>query len=211
MRAPTLREHFADLDKQEHASRFGMWAFLGSEAMLFTGLFALYAAYRIMYPVEFAAGVAHNNLAFGTINLFILLTGSLTAVLGLSSVRSARLQQAGGFFLFTALAGIVFLGLKVAEYIQHFHEGIVPGPQYHFAGLPGRGAILFTSMYYLSTGLHALHLLAGIVLMGWIAAGSFRGLYSPSNRTWVENGVLYWHVVDIFWMFLWPLFYLARL
>lgn len=211
MRAPTLHEQFADLDKQEHAARLGMWAFLGSEAMLFTGLFALYAAYRVMYPVQFAAGVGHNNLVIGTINLFILLTGSLTSVLGLHAVRNARLPRAAVLFAFTAVAGVVFLALKATEYFQHFHEGIVPGPNYHFAELPGRGTIVFFTLYYLSTGLHALHLLAGIALMGWVAWGSFRGMYSPANQTRVENSVLYWHVVDVFWMFLWPLFYLARL
>lgn len=210
VRAPMLHEHFADLDKQEHAARFAMWAFVGSEAMLFTGLFALYAAYRVMYPVEFAAGVAHNNLALGTINLFLLLTGSLTAVLGLVSVKGGQQRLAAGLFLFTAVAGIVFLGLKGTEYLQHFHEGILPGRNYHFAELPGRGAMLFATMYYFSTGLHALHLLAGVVLMAWLAWGIFRGLYSAANKSWVENGVLYWHVVDIFWIFLWPLFYLAR-
>ena len=211
MRAPTLHEQFADLAKQEHAARFGMWVFLGSEAMLFTGLFALYAAYRVMYPVEFAAGVAENNLAIGTINMFILLTASLTAVLGLSAVRSARLGRAAALFLFTAAAGVAFLSLKGAEYLQHFHEGILPGPSYHFAELPGRGAIVFFTLYYSATGLHALHLIAGIALMCWIAWGAARGHYSPANRTHVENSVLYWHIVDVFWMFLWPLFYLTRL
>ncbi|MFT3773138.1 MAG: cytochrome c oxidase subunit 3 [Minicystis sp.] len=211
MRAPTLHEHFADLDKQTHAARFGMWIFLGSEAMLFTGLFALYAAYRVMYPVEFAIAVAHNNLAIGTINLFILLTASFTAMMGLLAVRAARFPRAAVLFLFTALAGVVFLGLKGVEYFQHFQEGIFPGPAYHYAELPSRGANVFFTLYYYSTGLHALHLVAGIVLMLWVAWGTYRGLYSPANQIRVENSVLYWHMVDIFWMFLWPLFYLTRL
>jgi cytochrome c oxidase subunit 3 len=188
-----------------------MWAFVGSEAMLFTGLFALYAAYRVMYPVEFAAGVAHNNLAIGTINLFVLLTSSLTAVLGLSAVRDGRQRLGAGLFLFTMLAGIAFLVLKATEYVRHYHEGLIPGVSYHFAELPGRGAIIFSTMYYFSTGLHAIHMLAGVALMAWIAAGTYAGLYSAANRTWLENSVLYWHIVDIFWMFLWPLFYLTRL
>ncbi|APR76331.1 Cytochrome c oxidase polypeptide III [Minicystis rosea] len=211
MRAPTLHEHFADLDKQQHASRLGMWIFLGSEAMLFTGLFALYAAYRVMYPVEFAAGVSKNNLALGTINLFILLTASLTAMLALLAVRAGAPRRATVLFLFTALSGVVFLVLKGTEYVQHFQEGIVPGPAYHFAELPSRGANLFFTLYYYATGLHAIHLLVGIGLMVWVAWGCQRGIHTAADPVRVENSVLYWHMVDIFWMFLWPLFYLTRL
>jgi len=210
VRAPTLHEHFADLDKQAHAARLGMWIFLGSEAMLFTGLFALYAGYRVMYPVDFAAAVAHDNLAIGTVNLFILLTASLAAALGLVALRAAALRRAAGLFLFTMASGVVFLFLKGVEYVQHFHEGIYPGIHYHFAELPARGANVYFTLYFLSTGLHGLHLVAGIGLMLWIAVGCLRGVYGPANRTRVENSVLYWHVVDVFWMFLWPLFYLMR-
>jgi cytochrome c oxidase subunit 3 len=210
MRKPSLLEHFADLDKQAHAARFGMWVFLGSEAMLFAGLFALYAAYRIMYPAEFAAAVGHDNLALGTINLGVLLTASLLAALGLLALGAARLRRAAGLFLATGLAGVGFLTLKGVEYAQHLREGIFPGMDYHFAGLPGRGANIFFTLYYCATGLHALHLVGGIAVMGWLAWGTHRGLYSPANRTRVENGVLYWHMVDLMWIFLWPLFYLAR-
>lgn len=211
MRAPTLHEQFADLDKQDHAARLGMWIFLGSEAMLFTGIFALYTGYRVLYPAEFAAGVGHNNLAIGTINLFILLTTSLTAVMGLHAVRSAHNRRAAGFFLFSVIGGIVFLVLKGVEYFQHFHEGIFPGPRYHFTELPGAGANLFFTLYYYATGLHAIHLIVGIALLFWIAMGCLRGLYSPASQMRVENSVLYWHLVDTFWMFLWPLFYLTHL
>lgn len=211
MRAPTLHEQFADLDKQGHAVRLGMWVFLGSETMLFAGLFALYAGYRIMYPAGFAAGAAGDNLVFGTINLFLLLTASLAATLGLLAVRAAALRRAAGLFSFAAASGVAFLALKTAEYVQHFHEGIFPGGGYdRLAASTPRGADIFYTLYFLSTGLHALHLFVGIGLMLWIASGCLGGRYSPANRARVENSVLYWHVVDIFWMFLWPLFYLMR-
>lgn len=211
MRAPTLHEQFADLDKQEHAVRLGMWVFLGSEAMLFTGLFALYGAYRAMYPAEFGAAAAHANVALGTANLFILLTASLIAVLGEGAVRASRLRPAAALFFVTALLGVAFLVLKGIEYGQHFEEGIFPGSAYRFAALPTRGANLFFTLYYALTGLHALHLAAGVGLVSWIAVGCLRDRYSSASKSRVENSVLYWHLVDIFWMFLWPLFYLTRL
>lgn len=210
MRAPTLHEQFADLDKQAHAARLGMWLFLGSESMLFTGLFALYAAYRVMYPTEMAAAVAHQNLAIGTVNLVVLLTASLLAVLGEQRLASGAPRRAAGLFAGAGGLGVVFLILKGVEYAQHFREGILPGAGYRFAALPGRGARMFFTLYYQLTGLHALHLFAGVVVLAWLSVGCLRGSYSAARKTPVVLGVLYFHVVDLFWIFLWPLLYLAR-
>lgn len=210
MRAPTLHEQFADLGKQEHAARLGMWLFLGSESMLFTGLFALYAAYRVMYPAEMAAAVAHQNVAIGTINLILLLTASFLGALAEQSVKAGVLRRASWLFAAAVVLGLAFLGLKGVEYAQHFHEGIYPGAAYRFAALPGPGARVFFTLYYQLTGLHALHLIGGIITLSWISIGCLKGRYSSARRTPVTLAVLYWHVVDLFWIFLWPLLYLAR-
>jgi cytochrome c oxidase subunit 3 len=183
-----------------------MWVFLGSETMLFTALFALYAAYRTMYPAEFLAGVGRDNLLIGTVNLGILLTTSLGAVLAEHAVGEARPTRAAWLFLFCAAGGAAFLALKGLEYAEHLHEGLYPGS----LTLARGGATIFFALYFTLTGLHGLHLLVGIVLVLWAALGCLRGRYPPSDRVQVENVVLYWHVVDVFWLFLWPLFYLTR-
>jgi cytochrome c oxidase subunit 3 len=204
--APKLHEQYADLARQEHAARLGMWVFLGSETMLFAALFALYAAYRTMYPADFAAGVRRDDLVLGTVNLGVLLTTSFVAVLGLHAVGGARPLRAAWLFLFCAVGGAIFLGLKGLEYVEHLHEGLYPGSP---TLAPG-GATVFFTLYFALTGLHGLHLLVGIGLVLWAAAGCLRGRYPPSDRIRVENVVLYWHAVDVLWIFLWPLFYLAR-
>lgn len=207
MHAPKLHEQYADLARQEHAARLGMWVFLGSETMLFTALFALYAAYRTMYPADFAAGVGRDDLLLGTLNLGILLSTSFVAVLGLHAVGEARPVRAAWLFLFCALGGVAFLGLKGLEYAEHLHEGLYPGS----ATLPVvGGATMFFTLYFALTGLHAVHLLVGIGLVLWAAVGCRRGRYPPSDRGRVENVVLYWHAVDVLWIFLWPLLYLTR-
>jgi cytochrome c oxidase subunit III len=210
MRAPLLRDQFEDLDKQAHAARLGMWAFLGSELLLFAALFTLYAAYRVLYPVDFALAVEHNNVLIGTTNTVVLITSSLTVALGLHSVRQGRGRLAAALFAVSILAGLVFLLLKGIEYAQHFHEGIFPGTAYRFAELPTVGAGLFFTLYFLMTGLHALHVIAGMGLLTWVSAGSFSGAFSPARSIHVELCALYWHLVDVVWIFLWPLLYLMH-
>ncbi len=170
MRAPHLYEQFEDLDKQAHAARLGMWAFLGSELLLFAGLFALYAGYRAMYPAEFAAAVGHDNIVIGTANTVVLITSSFTVAMSLHAVRSGHSRRAAGLLSFSIGCGLLFLVLKGLEYAQHFREGIAPGAMYRFAEfLPTSGARLFFTLYYLMTGLHGLHVVVGMGLLTWLA------------------------------------------
>jgi len=208
--APRLAEQFEDLAKQGQAARLGMWLFLGSELLLFGGLFALYAAYRAMYPAEFAEAVAHNSVAIGTTNTLVLITSSLTVAMSVGAVRADRPRRAGRLLALSVLLGAVFLALKGVEYAAHFRDGILPGEGYRFAELPAAGASLFFTLYYLLTGLHALHVTAGMTLLGWLSWGCLRGRYAAGNDLHVELGGLYWHLVDIVWIFLWPLLYLAH-
>jgi cytochrome c oxidase subunit III len=210
MRAPHLYEQFEDLDKQAHAARLGMWAFLASELLLFAGLFALYAGYRVLFPVDFALAAGHNNVAIGTANTLILITSSLAVAVSLLAVRRARPRRAAALLLAGVACGLLLLVLKGVEYRQHFHEGIYPGPAYHFAELPGSGARLFFTLYFIMTGLHALHVIAGMVILSWLAAGAWRRSYSPARFVHVELGALYWHLVDVVWIFLWPMLYLMH-
>jgi cytochrome c oxidase subunit 3 len=210
MRAPFLHEHFEDLDKQAHAVRLGMWAFLGSELLLFSGLIALYAGYRAMYPVDFALAVAHNNVAIGTINTLVLITSSLTVATALHALHLGRARLAAWLLLFSIGCGLLFLTLKGVEYRQHFREGIFPGANYRFAELPSHGANLFFTLYYDLTFLHALHVTVGLGLLSWIAIGCWRGVFSSANSTPPELSGLYWHLIDVVWIFLWPMLYLLH-
>jgi cytochrome c oxidase subunit III len=210
MPEPLLAEQFEDLDKQRDAARLGMWTFLGSEVLLFTGLFALYATYRALYTEEFGMAVAHNDVAIGTINTFVLLTSSFTVALSVHQIRRAEPRRAAALLLFSVLFGLVFLVLKSAEYLEHFRQGIYPGSSYRFAELPGHGAQVFFTLYFLSTGLHALHVTGGAAVLGWLMVKAWRGAYSPAYHTPLELGALYWHLVDVVWIFLWPCLYLMH-
>ena len=210
MRVSKLHEQFEDLDKQAHAARLGMWAFLGSETLLFAGLIALYGAYRAMYPTDFASAVGYDNVAIGTTNTLVLITSSFTVALALHAVHREKPRLAAWLLFFSIACGALFLVLKGVEYGQHFREGIYPGVDYHFADLPAPGAKMFFSLYYLLTFLHALHVTVGMGLLLWLAAGCWRAIYTPANYIHVELGALYWHLIDIVWIFLWPLLYLMH-
>lgn len=208
----TLAAHFEDLPKQAHAARLGMWTFLASELMLFAGLFALYAAYRTGYPAEFREAARRANLAIGTINTYVLVTSSFFAAMSVAAVRRGRNAAAGGLLFATVALGLAFAALKGVEYSRHFAEGIAPGAFYRFAELPARGARIFFTLYFVMTGLHALHVLAGAAILAWIGGRALRGAYGPERHehTGLELGTLYWHLVDLIWLFLWPMFYLLR-
>lgn len=204
-----LGEQFSKIEVQDHALRLGMWVFLGSEMLLFSGLFAVYAFYRAMYGVEFTDAIHHNTVFYGTLNTYVLLTSSFTVALSIWAVRSGRPRIAVGLLGVTALQGFVFLGVKTIEYARHVHEGALPGPFYHFAELPTFGANRFFTLYWVMTGLHAAHVTAGLIVILWMARQAYRRVYTPKEHTWLELGTLYWHLVDVIWIFLWPLLYLS--
>jgi cytochrome c oxidase subunit 3 len=210
MAAHHLAEQFDTLERQAQAARLGMWAFLASEALLFAGLFTLYAAYRTMYGHDFAAASPHNNLFLGTTNTVVLITSSFTVAMSVHAVRSDRPSRAAWLLTLSVALGAVFLVLKGIEYAQHIHEGAVPGPAYHMAELPTFGANVFFGLYWSMTGLHALHVTVGMAVLAFLAHRTRAGAYSAQSHTAVELGGLYWHLVDIIWIFLWPLLYLAR-
>lgn len=204
--------HFSTAEVQEHAARFGTWIFLASEILLFSGLFALYAAYRTMYGASFDRGVREDDLAIGTTNTLILIGSSFTVALSLAEVRRGRRRFALLLLSVSILLGAVFLTLKGFEWAAHFHQGILPGRHYrpHDAALRAFGTNTFFTLYFFMTGLHALHVVGGLCVLGWFTIAIARGVYGPERYVPFECGTLYWHLVDIVWFFLWPLFYLAR-
>lgn len=210
MREPALDEQYSSWERREHALRLGMWVFLASEITLFAGVFTLYSAYRAMYPVEFAEAAHHNTIFFGSANTLILITSSFTVALTIHAAREARYRLLTTLLFVTAAFGVAFLVLKGIEYAKHYHEGLLPGIYYHSAEMPAYGHKMFWTLYWFATGLHALHVTAGLTVLVWMGVRSIDHIYTPEHHTYLEMGTLYWHLVDIMWIFLWPLLYLTH-
>lgn len=201
---------YDSIERQHATARLGIWVFLGSELLLFAGLLTLFAAYRFQYPAEFRAASAHANVLIGTVNTYVLLTSSLTVALAIHAARHGHRRRIVMFLAITIVLGIAFDVLKGVEYAQHLSEGIAPGHYYSFSALPAHGAVLYFTLYYLLTGLHAIHVTGGLVVLIWLAIKARRGDFTPSSYISLELGGLYWHLVDVVWLFLWPLIYLIR-
>ena len=204
-----LEVQYDTLDRQHATARLGMWVFLASESLLFAALFALYAAYRFIYPAEFHAAAAHANVLLGTINTYILLTSSLTVALSIHETKHGRRRRALILLAITIALGVAFEVLKLVEYGLHLEDGIAPGGYYSYAALPAHGAVLYFTLYYLMTGLHALHVLGGLGALAWLWLRLYRGKIAADSYLALELGGLYWHLVDLVWIFLWPLLYLV--
>jgi cytochrome c oxidase subunit 3 len=202
-------EQYESLARQHATARLGMWIFLGSESLLFAGLFALYAAYRFTYPVEFHAASRHANVLLGTINTYLLLTSSLTVALAIHATQRGQRRRSVALLGATMALGVAFLVLKLVEYGEHLADGIAPGLYYTFDGVPAHGAVLYVTLYYLLTGMHALHVTGGLCVLAWLAMRTHRGDFTPDSHIALELGGLYWHLVDLVWIFLWPLIYLV--
>jgi cytochrome c oxidase subunit III len=203
-----VAHHFEDMDQQREATSLGMWAFLVTEVMFFGGVFAGYAVCYSLSPAAFGEASKKLSVVLGATNTAVLICSSLTMAF---AVRSAQLNQRKrllGFLVATMLLGSVFLGIKAVEYSHKFHEHLVPGSSFGFEGPNAGGAQIFFSFYFAMTGLHALHMIIGIGLMIWLLVKTNRGRFSSEYYSPVENVGLYWHFVDIVWVFLFPLLYL---
>ncbi len=186
--------------------KIGMWFFLFTELLFFGGLFLLYSIYRYRYPGDFHHGAQEENLVLGSINTAVLLTSSLLMALSITAIRRGRARLSimlqGG----TIALGYVFLMIKAAEWAMKIGKGIYPnGPALKAMQ---DGEVLFFGLYYTMTGLHALHVLIGIVLIAFMMRYTWRGPISAERFSRLENAGLFWHFVDIVWIFLFPLFYL---
>jgi len=207
---PALQHHFESLEQQKDSSVFGMWVFLVTEVLFFGGMFMAYVLYRTWYPDAWLAASHHLDVTMGAVNTAVLIGSSLTMAM---AVRAAQLGQRGGqvvFLLATLALGFVFLGIKAVEYSDKFAHHLVPGPGFRFEDASvARQAQIFFSVYFAMTGMHALHMVIGAGLLTWILIGALRGRFTPEYHTPVELVGLYWHFVDIIWIFLFPLLYLV--
>ena len=205
-----LREQYQDLAQQAHAAQLGMWCVLVSEILLFSALFALYASYRLEFPDGFRAAARHTALGLGTAMTVLLIASSLLVALGVDAMRRDAGRACRAWFAGGAAIGIAFLVMKAAEYRAHLRVGLAPAGHYTSAELPGRGPQIFFSLYYVATGLHAIHVAVGVGVLAVLAWRAGRGRYDARHFTPIELGGMYWHLVDAIWIFLWPLFYLLR-
>jgi cytochrome c oxidase subunit 3 len=209
-KANPLAGHFADLEQQHDAATLGMWIFLATELMFFGGLLTAYTVYRHQYPAAFAAASENLNLAFGAVNTVVLLTSSLTAVLAVHAARLGRRDWLTACLVLTAMLGTVFLVIKGFEYYGDYADNLMPGVAFVEADWQAPAEVkLFLLLYYLMTGVHAVHLIVGIVLMSVLAVLAWRGRFTIANYAPVEVGGLYWHFVDVIWIFLLPLLYMV--
>ena len=209
-----LWHHFDDLEHQHESTTLGMWMFLSTELLIFGGLFTGYAALRSQYPESFQAASGHLNLLIGGVNTIVLLTSSLTMALAVRAAQAGRSRALAGLLVSTALLGTAFLVLKAVEYYLDYREQLVPGlafdrGEWQDVGVQPGHVQLFFIFYYIMTGLHAVHLSVGILVVGALAFMAWRKTFSPRYYSPVEIWGLYWHFVDLVWIFLLPLLYLV--
>jgi cytochrome c oxidase subunit 3 len=205
---PSLAHHFDNLAQQKEASTLGMWVFLVTEVLFFGGLFLTYMIYRSWYPDAFAAASHELDVTLGTINTAVLIGSSLTMALAVHAAQTGERKLLMIFLVATMVLGVIFLGIKSVEYYEKFTQHHVPGPGFQFEAEYFRNAQLFFSLYFIMTGLHAVHMIIGLGIMTWMLVWSWNGTITADYASPIEISGLYWHFVDIVWIFLFPLLYL---
>ena len=208
---PALAHHFDTVEQQREASSLGMWVFLAQEVMFFGGLFLTYLVYRSAYPITFAEASHHLSVPLGGTNTVILITSSLTMALAVFASETGKHKMLMAFLLLTLFLGMGFLGIKTIEYHDKYIDHLIPGLGFTYHGPHGPQAQIFFSLYFVMTGMHALHMVIGMGLLIWLMALARKGKFSPEYHSPVELFGLYWHFVDIVWIFLFPLLYLIGL
>ena len=208
-----LAHHFDNLQIQNHAVRLGMWLFLATEVLLFAGLFVGYAVYRWLYHDAWKVHSTLLDLRLGTINTVVLITSSLTVAWAYHAIKHDEVKKCIRLLVFTILCACGFLVIKYFEYRHKFHVGMLPGQHYTYAfenGIPSpAGSNIFYAVYFLATGLHAFHVIVGMSVLAWVLWRVKNGKYGSHHYVPVELGALYWHLVDLVWIFLFPLLYLV--
>ncbi|MEW6733369.1 MAG: cytochrome c oxidase subunit 3 family protein [Acidobacteriota bacterium] len=203
-----LAHHFDSIEQQHEATTLGMWLFLATEIMFFGGAFTAYIIYRSAYPGAFAEASNLLNMNLGATNTAVLICSSLTMALAVYGAQTSNRKMLMIFLALTILLGTTFLAVKAYEYHHKFEEHLVPGIDFHYQGANARQVQLFFSLYFAMTGLHALHMVIGIGVLLVLLVQGWRGRFSSQYFSPIELTGLYWHFVDIIWIFLFPLLYL---
>lgn len=198
--------HTAELHRDDLASKTGMWLFLFTEMLLFGTLFVVYSVYRFRNSEAFHQAATELSVLIGTVNTIILLISSTTIAMSITAMQENRKKLALTLLSVTVVLGIAFLVNKYFEWGEHIRESIYPGSQ--VLTLRGHGDVLFYGLYFFMTGLHALHIIIGLIFIGFVTTFIIGDKINSGNYVLLENGALYWHLVDLVWIFLFPLFYL---
>jgi cytochrome c oxidase subunit 3 len=203
-----LLHHFDTAGQQKDASTLGMWLFLVTEIMFFGGMFTSYIVYRTLHPEGFVEASHELNLTMGAINTAVLICSSLTMVLAVRAAQLSERKSIVMYLILTMLLGTVFLGIKAVEYHEKYVNHHIPGFSFHFDGPNAPYAEMFFFLYFAMTGLHATHMIIGLVLLAILTVRAARGRFNAEYNTPIDLTGLYWHFVDIVWIFLFPLLYL---
>jgi cytochrome c oxidase subunit 3 len=197
------------VEQQRGAVTFGMWLFLVNEVMFFGGLFMAYVLYRYYFPAAFVAASGHLDVTLGTVNTVVLISSSFTMVLAVHAAEGGRRRATSLFIVLTLALGLVFLGIKAYEYHHKYVEHLIPGFGFAFHEAGARGVQIFFVLYFAMTGMHALHMIIGAGILLWLLRENERGRFAEGYSAPVEVVGLYWHFVDVVWIFLFPLLYLV--
>jgi len=223
-----LQHHFHTSAQQESSAKLGMWLFLAQEVLFFSGLFMAYTAFRYFYPGDFLVLHQQLSIPMGALNTVVLLTSSLTMALAVRAAQTNKHKQLEWLLVATFICAGIFLVVKYFEYTSKFHHCLLPGKYFGLAHLSKTGAFaeqcttaiqlasqteapgIFFGLYFIMTGLHGIHVIGGMVVIAWIYLNSRKRKYHSGYFTPVENVGLYWHFVDLVWIFLFPLLYLVK-
>ncbi len=200
---------FEDAAQSHESITLGMWIFLITEVMFFGGLFTAYTIYRAQYSAAFDEGSHMLDITLGCFNTVVLILSSLTMALAVRCAQLGKMSGAVFNMVLTLGLGTVFLGVKAVEYTAKFQHGLVPGPNFAPHGVHSFGLELYYSLYFALTGMHAVHMIIGVLLLTGMLPPAYLGWYSPQDHGFLEGVGLYWHFVDIVWIFLFPLLYLV--
>ncbi len=206
----THAHHFTDMEQQREAGTLGMWAFLITEILFFGGLFLAYIVLRSRFPEVFAQASQELNVVLGGINTIVLLSSSLTVALAVHAAQEGKKKAIMSYLWVTLICGFAFLVIKGFEYHHKIEHHLIPGKDFHFPGGVGEQAQLYFSLYFMMTGIHALHMVVGIGLLIWLMSRVQRNHFDTEYYGPIEIFGLYWHFVDIIWIFLYPLLYLIH-
>ena len=209
-----LQHHFANKEQQHESSKLGMWAFLVTEVLTFAGLFCAYAIFRNQYPETFKYCSELLNTDLGLINTVVLITSSLTMALAIYYIQNNNRTKTIQFLAVTIIFAAIFMVIKYFEYTHKIHVGQLPTGEFFYPNIPENinGEMtrpgFYFSIYFMMTGLHGIHVLGGMTVIGWMMYNTYKGKYSSEYYTPIEVTGLFWHLVDLVWIFLFPLLYL---
>ena len=205
-----VAHQFDSLEQQRESESLGMWVFLVTEVMFFGGLFAIYAVYRYMYPHAYEEVSKYMDVFLGTLNTGVLLTSSFSMVMAVHYCREGKKKALLFCLMFTIACALAFLVIKGVEYHHKYEHGMMIGSLFHHEGVDAPKMHLVLCLYFFMTGLHAFHIIIGIGVLSWLVYLAFRNKVNAERYMAVELTGLYWHFVDLVWVFLFPLFYLVH-